>query len=139
MQQGDQQWQDLRAQHAITWSEAANAAGVGYDSRKAYMKRKLGLSPPVEQNWRMREGNEREPWAAELYYRIMGFCGTQVRYSVESFRSDWQDHRLGGSPDRIVEDVGTGERWLLEIKTVRYISLEPSATRRHLSRVAQNR
>jgi YqaJ-like viral recombinase domain len=81
------------------------------------MKRKLGFSPPVEQNWRMKEGNEREPWGAELYYRIMGFCRQPVRFEIESFRRDWQDHRLGGSPDRIVIDAETGERWLLEIKT----------------------
>lgn len=82
------------------------------------MKRKLGITPPVEANWRMKEGNGREPWGAELYLRIMGFCREPVSFAVESFCSDWQDKRLGGSPDRIVTSALTGEKWLLEIKTV---------------------
>ncbi len=84
------------------------------------MKRKLGMTPPVEQNWRMKEGNEREPWGAELYFRLMAFCGQPVTFEIDGFRKDWQDHRLGGSPDRIVTDTETGERWLLEIKTVSF-------------------
>ena len=36
---------------------------------------------------------------------------------TDGFRTDPSDKRLGGSPDRIVTDTDTGERWLLEIKT----------------------
>lgn len=117
MQQGDQAWLDLRDQHAVTWSQAGNAIGVGYDSRRRYMKRKLGMIPKTEANWRMTEGNRREPWGAELYHRIMGWCGVDVELEVHCFASDPSDRRIGGSPDRIVRDKLTGERWLLEIKT----------------------
>ncbi len=117
MQQGDQAWLDLRARHAVTWSQAGNAIGVGYDSRIKYMKRKLGIEPEPESNWRMQEGNKREPWAAELYHRIMGWCGVDVELEMHCFASDPHDKRVGGSPDRIVRDKKTGERWLLEIKT----------------------
>ena len=107
----------MRSRHAVTWSQAGNALGVGYDSRIAYMKEKLGLVEKKEANWRMLEGNKREPWAAELYLRIMGWCGRDVRLDVDCFRSDPFDPRIGGSPDRIVVDEHTGEKWLLEIKT----------------------
>lgn len=75
------------------------------------------MKPPVEANWRMMEGNKREPWGAELYLRIMGWCGVDVELQTACFASDPSDKRMGGSPDRIVEDKKTGERWLLEIKT----------------------
>ncbi len=117
MQQGSPEWLDLRSKHAITWSEAANALGIGYDSRQLYMKRKLGMVPEKECNWKMSEGQRREPWAAELYYRIMRFCGVNIVLTSEAFRQHPQDRRLGGSVDRIVHDLDTGEEWILEIKT----------------------
>lgn len=117
MQQGSTEWHDARDKCAITWSCAANALGIGYTSRIKYMKQKLGLEPKDECNWRMAEGTKREPWAAELYYRVMGFCGERVQLDTDGFRNDPSDWRLGGSPDRIVTDPKTGERWLLEIKT----------------------
>lgn len=117
MIQGSEEWLDLRSKHAITWSEAANAIGVGYDSAKQYMKRKLGLIPAKESNWRMQEGQKREPWAAEIYYQLMNHhFDMPVKLYTDGFRSDWQDHRLGGSVDRIVENE-QGQQWVLEIKT----------------------
>lgn len=117
MKQGSEEWLELRSQHAITWSNAANALGIGYTSRIKYMKQKLGIDPPTESNWRMAEGNRREPWAAECYYRIMSYAGAFIRLDTDGFRTDPQDSRLGGSPDRLVTDLETGEKWLLEIKT----------------------
>lgn len=117
MAQGSEEWLDTRARHAITWSRGADALGIGHNSRSAYMREKLGITPPPECNWRMKEGNRREPWVGELYYRIMGWCGVQVELEVDSFCSDASDSRMGGSPDRIVRDKLTGETWLLEIKT----------------------
>jgi hypothetical protein len=117
MEQGSSEWLDTRSRHAITWSRGADALGIGYNSRSAYMREKLGITPPPEANWRMKEGNRREPWVAELYLRIMGWCKVDVELAVDAFRSDPSDTRMGGSPDRIVIDKKTGERWLLEIKT----------------------
>lgn len=75
------------------------------------------MTPKKDPNWRMMEGNKREPWGAELYLRIMGWCGVDVELETACFASDPSDKRMGGSPDRIVIDKKTGERWLLEIKT----------------------
>lgn len=118
MQQGDAAWHDLRDSCAVTWSEAGNALGIGHDSRQGYMKRKLGMKPKKEAVWRMEEGIKREPWAAEMYYRFMrDHADHPVQLWTDAFRRDWQDHRLGGSVDRIVTDED-GNKWVLEIKTV---------------------
>ncbi len=114
--QGSQAWKDERDLHAATCSQYAAALGIGYISRRKYMKRKLGMLRPVEQNWRMSEGNRREPWVCELYYRIMGACNHPVKLWVDNFKSDPDDHRLGGSVDRLVTDA-QGDRWVLECKT----------------------
>lgn len=116
MKQGSQEWLDMRSRHAATASEYGTAIGVGYKSRRKYMKQKLGFEAPEEPNWRMKEGNYREPWVAELYYRIMASCGHPVTLETDGFQEDPWDRRLGGSVDRLVSDA-TGERWLLEIKT----------------------
>lgn len=117
MEQGSQAWHDARDSCAITWSEAANAVGLGYDSPMAYMKRKLGQTPKKEANWKMTEGTAREPWAAELYYGIMrDVYEHPVKLWIDGFRRDPTDHRLGGSLDRMVTDA-QDQRWLLEIKT----------------------
>lgn len=115
MQQGDAAWLEERARHAITWSQAAAALGIGYISRRAYMREKLGLSSPPVANWRMLEGQRREPWVAELYFRLMGSCGSPVVLATSPFQQDPADKRLGGSPDRIVHCGASS--WLLEIKT----------------------
>jgi hypothetical protein len=43
--------------------------------------------------------------------------GTPVTLITHGFARLEEEPRSGGSPDRIVEDVATGERWILEIKT----------------------
>lgn len=119
MQQGDALWHDTRDKCAITYSRAADALGVGYNSRKQYMKEKLGLTPKPEANWRMMEGNKREPWASEIYRTIMrDTMNVPVVLWTDSFRHEPSDKRIGGSVDRIVtrEDM-PGEKWVLEIKT----------------------
>ena len=68
MLQGSADWLRKRDQCAITWSQAANALGVGYESRQLYMKRKLKMVPKQESNWRLQEGILREPTIAELYF-----------------------------------------------------------------------
>ncbi len=116
MQQGSAEWLDLRSKCAITASEAASALGIGYDSRIAYMKRKLGTTPPKEPNWKMLEGQKRENWVCELYFRIMGAHYHPVQLWTDAFQFDWKDRRLGGSVDRLVTDE-SGARWVLECKT----------------------
>jgi hypothetical protein len=101
---------------AATCSEFANALGIGYVSRRKYMRRKLLLEPSDEPNWMMQEGIRRENWVCELYFRIMAAFRHPVTLYVDGFRTYELDCRLGGSPDRIVQDA-TGERWLLECKT----------------------
>lgn len=115
MKQGDEEWLKARDRCAITWSQAAEAIGLGYGSRAMYMKRKLGLVPKKEQNWRMSEGIRREPWACELYYRIMGEAGCPVEFRLDAFRLDPDNPLLGGSVDRIV--LGNGRMWIFEAKT----------------------
>ena len=80
------------------------------------MKIKLDLIPPEEANWMMEQGQLRENWVCELYFRIMGAFGHPVSLYIDSFKVYEADKRFGGSPDRIVED-NSGERWLLECKT----------------------
>lgn len=115
MEQGDAAWHEMRDSCAITYSRAADALGVGYNSRRAYMKEKLGLTPKPEANWRMMEGTKREPWAAEIYRTVMHKFGYPVVLWTDAFRREPTDHRIGGSVDRIVtcED----EKFVLEIKT----------------------
>lgn len=117
MLQGSQEWLDLRKECAITWSQAANALGIGYDSKQKYMRRQLGLEPAFEGNWATSEGTRREPWVAELYFRIMGAFGDPVELATDAFSFLKQDRRMGGSVDRIVTSKTTGEEWVLEIKT----------------------
>lgn len=117
MRQGSAEWLAARAECAVTHSRLADAVGVGYNSRIAYMREKLGLVPPVEATWRMREGQRKENWVCELYYRYMRAIGRPVTLWVDGFRRDWQDDRIGGSVDRLVTDDATGEEWVLECKT----------------------
>ena len=115
--QGSPEWLDLRSRCASTCSDYGSALGVGYISRKKYMKIKLGIEPPPEANWRMLEGQKRENWVCELYYRLMGAFGDPVELFTDHFKEDPDDHRLGGSVDRLVRSKATGERWVLECKT----------------------
>ena len=55
VEQGSEEWLFIRQKCAATCSEYGNALGVGYCSRAAYMRRKLGLDPPTEKNWIMRK------------------------------------------------------------------------------------
>lgn len=130
-EQGDQAWKDLRSSCAITWSEAGNALGIGYDSPAAYMRRKLGMEPEKEENWRMMEGRKREPWASEIYRTYMHMNDCPVQLWTDYFRKDWQDHRLGGSVDRIVT-LPSGLKWVLEIKTTPNADLRNEVPLTHL-------
>ena len=116
MLQGSQEWLDLRACHAATCSEYGTAIGVGYKSRQKYWRVKMGIDAADPCNWRMAEGNRREPFIAELYWHIMRMCGHNVHLHTDAFREDVDDHRFGGSVDRIVTD-DTGDKWVLEIKS----------------------
>lgn len=116
MEQGSAAWLDLRARHAATCSEYGNALGIGYISRQKYMRIKLGMEQAEEANWMMLAGQEREPWVAEVYFRLMHSCGHPVVLDVDAFQSYHADRRLGGSVDRLVTDA-QGNRWLLEVKT----------------------
>lgn len=132
MLQGSPEWLALRARHAATASEYATALGIGYRSRQKYMREKLGIDQPEEANWRMQEGNRREPWVAELYLRLMRRIGYQIELLCDGFRDDPADHRLGGSVDRIVVDQASGDRWLLEIKTCPGGDMRESIPHAHL-------
>lgn len=117
MKQGDDDWHRTRNNCAVTASRVGDAVGVGYSSRQKYWREKKGLEPKTEMNWRMQEGIRREPWVAELYFRLMGAFGAPVSLYTNAFTHLPEDHRMGGSVDRIVECDRTGERWVLEIKT----------------------
>ncbi len=101
---------------AATASEFGNALGIGYISRQKYMRIKLGQEDPPESNWMMQQGQERENWVCELYFRLMGAFHNPVTLYTDTFRVYEPDRRFGGSPDRLVTDA-TGEVWLLECKT----------------------
>jgi len=101
---------------AATCSEYANALGIGYVSRRKYMQLKLGEIEAPPPNWMMLQGQLRENWVCELYFRIMGAFRHPVTLHVDHFRVYEHDKRLGGSPDRLVVDEH-GEEWLLECKT----------------------
>ena len=117
MKQGDAAWHEQRNLSAVTGSRVGDAVGVGYNSRQKYWREKKGLDQQPPMNWRMREGIRREPWVAELYFRIMGAMYAPVTLYTNAFTRLPQDPRMGGSVDRIVECDRTGERWVLEIKT----------------------
>lgn len=117
MQQGDAEWLKVRDKCAVTGSRVGDAVGVGYNSRQKYWRQKKKLEPKTEMNWRMSEGIRREPWVAELYFRIMGAMYAPVTLYTDAFTYLPWDKRMGGSVDRVVECDRTGERWVLEIKT----------------------
>lgn len=117
MAQGSAEWMLRRNKCASTCSEFGNALGVGYISRQKYMRIKLGLEQPEESNWMMQQGQLRENWVCELYYRLMHAFRHPIVLYTSNFRVYEFDRRLGGSPDRIVRDADTGEEWLLECKT----------------------
>lgn len=115
MKQGDELWLRSRESCAITWSEAASALGVGYESPAQYMRRKLRLIPDKEPNEFMLAGQKYEDWVVHLYREYVG--AENVRVECDAFRVDAADNRLGGSPDRLVTFCATGETVLLECKT----------------------
>jgi len=116
MAQGSAEWMLKRKMCATTCSEFASALGIGYISRQKYMRIKLGLEEPEPSNWMMQQGQLRENWVCELYYRIMHAFKHGVTLYTDSFKVFESDKRLGGSPDRIVRD-DDGDIWLLECKT----------------------
>jgi hypothetical protein len=116
MAQGSAEWMLRRKKCASTCSEFGSALGIGYISRQKYMRIKLGLEAAEESNWMMQQGQLRENWVCELYYRIMHAFRHPITLYTDTFKVFAADRRFGGSPDRIVQDE-TGERWLLECKT----------------------
>jgi len=119
-----------RRKCAATCSEFANALGIGYISRQKYMRIKLEQEPAPESNWMMHQGQLRENWVCELYFRIMHAFRHSVTLYTDSFKVYNGDKRLGGSPDRIVVDA-TGERWLLECKTAYAETMRDSVPAAH--------
>lgn len=116
MQQGDDAWLRQRLRCAATCSEYGEALGVGYGDPVTYMQRKWQVLPPVEPNWMMQQGTKYEPWICGLYYRLMYDAGARIRMDTNAFEHDPWDIRLGGSVDRLVTDLHTGERYVLECK-----------------------
>lgn len=117
MKQGSETWLEWRISKSATCSEYANALGVGYESRRAYMERKLGIKPTPEPNWMMLRGTEMESWVVEVYEKVMEEeYGLKVKLFVDAGRDDEADDRFGGSVDRVVE-LCTGRRFVLECKT----------------------
>jgi len=131
MAQGSAEWMLRRKKCAATCSEFANALGIGYISRQKYMRIKLEQEEPEATNWMMQQGQLRENWVCELYFRIMAAFKQPVLLYTDSFKVYAQDRRLGGSPDRIVFDAATGERWLLECKTAYADTMRDSVPAAH--------
>ncbi len=115
LEQGSEDWLEVRKKMAATASKFATALGFGFQSRSAYMKEKLGLKRPAPSNDAMQFGIEWEDYVVELYRGVMG--KRNLILHRHGFRRYEYEPRIGGSPDRIVEDLDTGEKWLLEIKT----------------------
>ena len=118
--QGSPDWMQLRKKQAATCSRFGDAFGVGYNSRAKYMRLKLGLEQPDPSNDLMQFGINNEDWCCWQYKRIMAEKGVHVRLITHGYRRFADDPDSGGSVDRQVEDLATGERWVLEIKTRRY-------------------
>ena len=117
LEQGSDEWLELRKKQAATCSNFANAYGIGYKSRNAYMRLKLGIDKPDEMNEVMRFGIDYEDHVVLLYKEFMRKNGVNVKLETYGYRRFTDDPDSGGSPDRLVTDIDTGERWVLEIKT----------------------
>lgn len=95
-----------------TASNLGDAIGsLGYNSRRGYARRLLGLSGEKQTNRFMLLGQQHEGAVAETYQAI---TGNSVR--LEDFALLEEDPRFGASPDYRVT-TPEGETLLLEIKT----------------------
>ena len=113
LEQGTEEWLAARADCLCTGSEFAAALGLcPYTSRAQLIKRKIGLSAPVETNDYMRFGTEMEPHVAAAY---------DSAYGVNSATFGFVTYELGGvkvgcSPDRVLLDTQGQPTHLIEIK-----------------------
>lgn len=95
-----------------TASNLGDAIGsLGYNSRRYYSRKLLGLTPQRESSRYMLLGQENEGVVAEAYQAI---TGNSVR--LKDFGLLEEDPRFGASPDYEVT-TPQGETFLLEIKT----------------------
>lgn len=95
-----------------TASNLADAiASLGYNSRRKYSRRQLGLDPPQKQNEYMSMGNAYEPIVGAAY---SAFTGNDIE--LKGFGLLESDERFGASPDYEVT-APDGEKFLLEVKT----------------------
>ncbi len=117
LEQGSDEWLELRRQLGVTCSQIGNVVGVGYKSRAKYWREKTKREKPSPTNYRMAFGIDYEDYVCALYQRVMAMAGRRIIMRTHGFRRFAEDPRSGGSPDRVVEDLDTGEKWILEIKT----------------------
>lgn len=115
--QGTDEWKELRSAQGATCSCFGNAFGVGYISRIQYMKRKLKLVPSEPCNEIMQFGLDYEDWCIAKYKELMESKGYRIGMRSHGYRRFALDTDSGGSPDRLVTDLDTGQEWVLEIKT----------------------
>lgn len=114
VEQGTQEWKLLRAgiPTASSFSKIITATGKKSEQRKNYMLQLvseiiMGKPVEIERTYWMRQGNEKEAEAAEMYSIQSGENVQQVGFVTN------YNMAIGCSPDRLV-----GENGLLEIKTL---------------------
>ena len=115
--QGEEEWLNLRATMGATASRFGAAYGVGYISRQRYMAKRRGELPDDPDNVAMSKGRELEDYVVALYRDVVLGSPETVYMANHGFRRYPADPRIGGSPDRVCEDLRTGRKWILEIKT----------------------
>lgn len=115
LKQGSPEWLALREQCLVTASVGAAAAGLGRSGPQALWREKaLGETRDLSENFYVRFGNAYEDACVRYYASLCPHNIEIQRFGFGIHRSfDW----LGASPDRIITNMDTGRRWLLEIKT----------------------
>ena len=116
LKQGSEEWLQLRQRCGVTGSRLACVLGLGYLSRNAYMRLKLGVDPPPEVNDLMRFGTDNEDYVCDLYLNWMLENNQPIELIEDGFKLCPDDLRSGASVDRLVRNTETGEMWILEIK-----------------------
>lgn len=119
LEQGTQEWLDIRKLFYLTSSRFAAAIGLNpYCSRKKLWRQLMGKQDPDPVNDDMQFGMDNEDKVADMYYELFGAKNgwTMSTYGLREIPSM---RGFAGSVDRIVTDK-IGNKWVLEIKTTRY-------------------
>lgn len=114
IEQGSEAWHLYRATHIMSTCAAIIMDESPYDSPLSLWKRKLGFTPPVQENESMRRGSLLEPEARELANEVYGIEYTAA--VIEDSEHPWRAASLDG--------ISTCGKCLLEIKCGKRTHLE---------------